>query len=153
MRYVSTSIIHRPERQHPLWRALWGLVTLGFWGVFLYLWWPLLTLILWALGLRLAFLQLQLPADPQGAFVLRQLLLIACACMVVLLAWAEYNRRRFQDRDQRRRVPALPKEQIARGLGASAQLAARLSTARIATVQLDEQAIPRQARLGAGLDG
>ena len=57
MKYDSR-LIRKPYAQGPLRRAVWGFVTAAFWGLYIYMWLPLVTLVLWLLGVRTAFFEI-----------------------------------------------------------------------------------------------
>ncbi|WP_024888759.1 poly-beta-1,6-N-acetyl-D-glucosamine biosynthesis protein PgaD [Luteimonas huabeiensis] len=147
-RYDSR-LIHKPERQQIAHRTLWGVVTLAFWGFYLYLWVPLLTLLSWLFGARLAWLQLYRQEQQVDTFVLVALPLICAACAIALIAWAEYNRFRFADKERRAPQAAATLDEVAQGLGVDVELARRLSRARIATLAMDDRARPVDVRIDA----
>lgn len=98
-------IIDKPEAQQRSQRIAQGLLTVGFWCVFLSLLRPLLALIGWLVGIRLFTYEM---IEQDGGRVLMGTLrdygLVVLLLAVVLRSWAWYNHRRFAGRDQRRRT-------------------------------------------------
>lgn len=135
-------LIQKPHRQAPGRRAAWGVVTVGFWLFYLSLWAPLVTLIAWGLGINLAWLHLYEHRQQLDPFLMIALPLMALACAVVLITWAEYNRRRFRGRERRQPVPDIAIEKIAHDLGGSDALVAGLATSKSVILHMDDQARP-----------
>ena len=98
--------IRKPHRQPRFQHTAWGFVTLAFWGFYFYLWAPLVTLLSWLIGGQLAWQQLYERQNQLDPYVLVALPLMLLCASVLLIGWAEYNRVRFQGRENRR-APAL----------------------------------------------
>jgi biofilm PGA synthesis protein PgaD len=102
-------IIERPERQSSRQRWLYGVMTLGFWLIYIYLWLPLITLAGWTFGVWRGYDILVLA---EGFRAFRTLLVWYGLGIGVftgsLVLWAGYNIVRFRGVD--RRQPALPLE-------------------------------------------
>lgn len=141
MKYDSR-LIRKPYAQPRLKRAAWGFVTVAFWGVYLYLWLPLVTLILWLLGIRTAFFELYTRDHQIEPFVLLSIPLIAALCAVVLISWAEYNRWRFAAKDRRGVQRDVSREEVADRLGANSQLAQQMGNAKVVLLHMSEEAEP-----------
>lgn len=136
----SQVLIYAPERQSPMQRNLYGTITFVAWAVYFYLILPLLTLLLWAAGLRGSYVQLWLPEagfDPTLAITLP---LIALGCAIVLIGWAEFNRAKFQDNERRSQIEDAAQADVATELGVEPAMAIELRNARIATLRMDESA-------------
>lgn len=142
MKYDSR-VISRPQAQPLVARTLWGLVTAAFWALYLYLWLPLVTLLLWLLGIRVAVLELYLREHRLEPFLLLSLPLLAVIAACVLTGWAELNRWRFAGRDKRSPTPPVRLEQIAAALGASMPLAQALQQGKVMTLEMTDEAVPR----------
>lgn len=140
----DSRLIQRPHEVPAAQRTFWGMVTLAFWALYLYLWIPLITLVAWFLGIRQGWIQLYRTENQIDPFVVVALPLICVVCAVLMITWGEYNRRRFRNKDRRSALPEASHAQVAGGLGAPAELGERLSQARIATIILDENARPIQ---------
>ena len=142
---MTPPIINLPQRQGRGRRTMFQMLTAVAWVGYLYLWLPLLTLIAWALGLRTAFMLMYQNQHGVEPFLLLALPLIAVACGIVLLGWAEYNRARFGGEERRRPMPSVDDAEVALGLGADVATADTLRNGRIVLLTLDEQARPTLA--------
>lgn len=109
-------IIEKPEAQQRGQRIAQGLLTVGFWCLFLSLLRPLLALVGWLIGIHLFTHEM---IEKDGGWVLlgtlRDYGLVVLLLAIVLRSWAWYNHRRFAGRDQRRKtMPPISLEAIAR---------------------------------------
>lgn len=141
----DSRLIQKPGIQRPLPRTLWGVVTGAFWLVYLYLWMPVLTLVLWLLGIRTVASELYLRTHEVDPFLMLILPATAGGVVALLLVWAEYNRWRFAGRDaeRRSRLADVSLDEVAKSLGASAEVAQALNAGRISVLHMDPQhAIP-----------
>ena len=110
-------VIHRPERQHPARRLLFTTATLMAWMAWISLWLPLATLLAWALGVRLGYVEMVVREHGHGGQDFAKLLMLAGLCAVVMLAWSSYNYLRFAHLDRRRQSRAVERRAIAAALG------------------------------------
>ena len=55
---MKTLIIDRPGLQTARQRLLFGSMTIAFWALWIYLWLPILALIGWALGFKIAYYEM-----------------------------------------------------------------------------------------------
>ncbi|QWP75889.1 poly-beta-1,6-N-acetyl-D-glucosamine biosynthesis protein PgaD [Lysobacter sp. K5869] len=141
----DSRLIQKPGSQHPVPRTLWGVVTGAFWLAYLYLWMPVLTLVLWLLGLRTVASELYLRTHEVDPFLMLALPATAAAVVALLLVWAEYNRWRFagNDAERRTRLPDVTLDEVAQGLGASAEVAQALNAGRVSVLHMDpNHAVP-----------
>ncbi|BAV98597.1 poly-beta-1,6-N-acetyl-D-glucosamine biosynthesis protein PgaD [Lysobacter enzymogenes] len=141
----DSRLIQKPGSQHPLPRTLWGVVTGAFWLAYLYLWTPVLTLVLWLLGLRTVASELYLRTHEVDPFLMLALPATAAAVVALLLIWAEYNRWRFagDDAERRTRLADVSLDEVAQSLGASAEVAQALNAGRVSVLHMDpNQAVP-----------
>lgn len=109
-------IIHKPERQDRGHRLLQGVLTAGFWLLFLSLLRPVLALVAWLVGLQIFTHEM---IDKNGGRALLEALwdygLVLLTIALVMRTWAWYNRRRFAGMDRRRKpVEPMSLETIAR---------------------------------------
>lgn len=141
MKYDSTCI-HNPSAQPALQRTAWGFVTAAFWLFYLHLLMPLVTLVLWAMGIRTVFSELYLRESHIEPFLVFVLPVLACACAALLIGWAGYNRARFGGVERRQRATNVSRDDIALALGANALVSAGLAEAKIGVLHMDERAIP-----------
>jgi biofilm PGA synthesis protein PgaD len=140
-------IIHLPDRLGRSRRLAYGAVTASVWMAYFYLWAPLLTLLAWFVGLRTAYLRLYLAQNAVDPFLLAALPLIALVCAVLLIGWAEYNRARFGNADERRRRRTVPEQEVDSRMGAAEQMGVLLRHSRVAMVSLDQHAKPIAVRV------
>ncbi len=141
MKHDST-YIQNPSAQPALQRTAWGFVTAAFWLLYLYLLMPLVTLLMWALGVRTAVSELYLRDSHVDPFLLVVLPVVAMTCAALLIGWATYNRARFRDRERRSHIDNVTREEIAGGLGAEASVSLALSEAKICILHMDDAANP-----------
>lgn len=83
-------------------KLLYGFLTVVFWGLWLYLWMPLITFVAWLLGLD-AFITHMV--NLEGYRGLKQLLAVYSMVIVILggslVIWALYNWMRFHGKERR----------------------------------------------------
>jgi biofilm PGA synthesis protein PgaD len=116
MRALSPFIICHPERQSGVQHTMFSALTLSVWAVWLYLWLPLITTILWMVGIRWAYIQVFRGSRGVSLWVI---LWILIATSVILGSWSSYNHFRFARKAQRRQVQALAKSAIGKSFGIS----------------------------------
>lgn len=147
---MNPPIIDHRDRLPKGRRGAAHLATALAWGLYAWLWLPLVTFVAWIVGLRTAYVRLYLDEQAVDPFILLALPVIALLCALLLIGWAEYNRARFSGNDRRRKIKDAEQERVDAGLGATAELARRMHGARIVTVALDEDARPVAAIVGRG---
>jgi len=140
---IDSHLIRVRRAQPSLQRTLWGAVTFVFWLLYVYLWLPALTFVLWVFGLYGAYGELYARSDRIDPFLLLVLPLVALTAATVLILWAEYNRARFTGRERRAEHAIVPIEDIARDLCAGPGVQTVLATARISVLHMDERACPQ----------
>jgi poly-beta-1,6-N-acetyl-D-glucosamine biosynthesis protein PgaD len=141
----DSRLIQKPGAQPALPRTLWGMVTGAFWLIYLYLWTPVLTLVLWLLGIRNVASELYLRKHEVDPFLMLALPATAGVVVALLLIWAEYNRWRFAAASSERRGTqrSVALEEVARALGASSEVAAALNAGRVSVLHMDpNHAVP-----------
>ena len=142
---IDLRLIHKPEEQSRARRTVWAVVTGIFWLIYAYLWLPLVTLVLWVLGVRTAAFELYMREHAVEPFLLIALPLIAILATVIMGGWAEYNRARFGGTDRRHRPDNIPTDIVARDLGANEVVAAAMASAKIIMLHMDDNARPVSA--------
>ncbi|RDS86573.1 poly-beta-1,6-N-acetyl-D-glucosamine biosynthesis protein PgaD [Dyella psychrodurans] len=131
-------IINRPERQKPLQRATFALITMIAWTFWVSLWLPLLTLIAWLLGLQDIYIKLGLGHPFQAVENFDLVLGVACVCALSLGAWAFYNRMRFAGKQRRHANRVIDVHEMAPALAASVDTASQLRVSRRSTIYFTE---------------
>lgn len=91
---VWPPLIRRPLAQRRSYRRFYQLATLVAWGGWLYLFVPLITLLLWLSGLRTAWTQAPV-ADRAGGGDVQSIAIAALISAFALIVWGELERRRF----------------------------------------------------------
>ncbi len=140
---TERQLIDNPGNQAPAQRTMFGVLTAIAWVVYAYLWLPLVTAVVWYLGLKSAYIELYLQDHRIDTFLVLVIPLIVLVVALVLLGWAEYNRMRFQNRDDRRMIADnVSLDDMAHGIGATAAFAQQLQQTRNSVVHMSEAAVP-----------
>lgn len=130
----------------PVRRRLFAALTLAAWTGFALLMAPLVTLLLWVAGLATAYDATILRVDEVDHALLGGTVLASATLAVVLLVWADAQRRRFQGVERRRRTPDATTAEIALRLGASPEVAAVLRAGQVVSLAMDGDGAPVAAR-------
>jgi len=131
-------VIQRPERQRPLQRALFGVITVIAWIAWASLWVPLLTALAWAVGLGDIYVQLNLGHPLQSSGDLDIVLYSALVCVTVFLSWSRYNHWRFSGRQKRRGNNPVGLADVAKRIGASLDTAEAMQAQRRSVVHFSD---------------
>ena len=98
-------IIDRPTLQTSRQRMLFGSMTVLFWALWIYLWLPILALIGWYLGVKIAYTEMVVKNGFSGLVHLLGWYIAVIAIMgATLLIWAYYNFARFRQVSRRKRI-------------------------------------------------
>jgi biofilm PGA synthesis protein PgaD len=131
-------IIDRPSLQSLRQRVVYGSVTLVFWVLWIYLWLPLLALVGWVLGIRIAYSEMVIR---NGFAVLQGRIgnwfVVVAWLGGALLLWAYYNLARFHGSQRRRPRPAVTRAEQARHYGIAPAELARWTDSRRLVVHHD----------------
>lgn len=144
---ADRQVIYLPHRQHRAKRTFYGVMTLVAWVVYAYLWLPLLTLVLWVVGVRLSYIELYLRDQRLDAGLLVTLPLLLLACATLLIGWAEYNRLRFRGHERRLAQIDVENIEVALALSAPPALGAALLDAQRAVLTMDPEGRPLAIRM------
>jgi biofilm PGA synthesis protein PgaD len=131
-------MIQRPERQSPVQKAVFSVITVIAWLFWAFLWLPLITLVAWAFGLRNAWLQLRVLESVRKGGDINVVLVAAIVCAVVFTAWSGYNRARFSGKQKRLGNHPVGVEATARAIGASTEDAVSIQAHRRAVVSVSD---------------
>jgi biofilm PGA synthesis protein PgaD len=123
MRINSPLIISHPERQSDTQHALFGALTVSIWVLWIYLWLPLITGILWIVGIRWAYVQVFKGSRGVSLWVI---VWILGAVIVAVAYWSSYNNIRYAGRTQRRHAKAVSKTMIGQKFGVTGDALYRL---------------------------
>lgn len=137
-------IDHMPNRS---WWRRWLHVSIAAmgWGIYAYFWLPVITALAWWVGVRHFLFNVSPHPSAQDPYLLMKLLVIALSCATTLVAWAEYNRRRFAYITQRQPKQPVCDTQVAHRLGANLEISNVLKTSRICWVETNQKAQPISA--------
>jgi biofilm PGA synthesis protein PgaD len=138
----SLRVISRPQSQPRVRRTLYGMATLAIWMAYVYLWLPLITLFAWLVGLRTTYLEVYLSQHRIDPALLLLLPTIALCCALLLIGWAEYNRRRFGQLDRREPQDDVSNVEVAGALGATTGLAIQLRDSNRCVLKMDAHGRP-----------
>ncbi|MEM7252109.1 MAG: poly-beta-1,6-N-acetyl-D-glucosamine biosynthesis protein PgaD [Pseudomonadota bacterium] len=101
-------VIDRPDRQSLGQRYGHLALTVMFWAIWLYLWLPLITLVMWGLGIH-RFYDRMVFLEGYRVFleniVLYQSVIVAIG--VIYIGWALWNNLRFKDIERRKATPLI----------------------------------------------
>jgi len=115
---ASELIIDQPHLVRPGQKATALGVTLLFWGMLLYLWQPLISLVAWGFNIRLFHSHMIILGGYQALVdqLLPYALVIACLGTALLL-WARLQQWRFSGEDRRRASPEVTPAAMAEHFG------------------------------------
>jgi biofilm PGA synthesis protein PgaD len=131
-------IISRPERQKPFQRAIFTVITMLAWTLWVSLWLPLITLVAWLLGLQDIYVKLGLDHPFRAANDLGLVLHVAVMAALSLGAWAFYNRVRFAGKQKRRANRFVELAEMAPALEASINTAQQLRASRRSVIHFND---------------
>jgi biofilm PGA synthesis protein PgaD len=108
----SGLVIEQPELQPRTQRAIYGAVTAVAWVVWAYLWLPLVTLIAWYFGVRAFIREIVIP--DRVTLLLTGVTYLAVIAVLggALLAWSQYNLRRFGGAERRLEPRPIEREEV-----------------------------------------
>jgi biofilm PGA synthesis protein PgaD len=142
----TTVIFDRPDLQARRHRWAYSTLTLLAWGIWMYLWLPVVTLVAWYLGVRTFIREMVIP-DPRamGALALAYLVVVVMLG-AVLVVWSQYNLRRFRGQDRRRASPPVSDEEVAHWFQISPEMLEGFRSTGSLTLKHDEEGKILEAR-------
>lgn len=136
---LKSPIIERADLQTRGQRTLYGVLTVGFWLFWIYLWVPVLALLAWLLGVQQAYeYMVVLEGWRSVAQMLGFYALIILLLGGALLAWAGYNILRFGGADKRTAPLPVTTVDIGRHFGKEEKSVARWQSERRLYVAHDD---------------
>lgn len=132
-------IIEHPERQRPLQRATFAIITMVAWTLWISLWMPVLTLIAWLLGMQNAYKQLGLVHPLHAVGDLRLIVMVAAVSALSIGTWSQYNRIRFSGKQKRRANRPVDVVDMAPVLAASIDTARYLRAGRRSVIHFTDE--------------
>ncbi len=138
MKHETKHIIDNPGSQAGVWRKTDLLITAIAWGLWVYLAMPLVTLLMWAIGIRLLVVQQVMLEGYRGLLsVVGYYIAGAMAIGLVLMLINIQNRRRFRGKDRRAFAKESSAEDIAQQFGVPSEFIDKMRNAKIATVDIE----------------
>lgn len=143
---MKAQLIIENRKQPPLQKTIMGTLTLFAWIFFFYLFMPLITLMLWFMGVKTAYIEIYQRNNSFDTVLLYTLPVIALICGIILLLWAEVNRYRFSGEDRRKAPDVVTLEDMAQTLNAPIGVAKEMQSSKIIVLKMDDSANPYQAQ-------
>lgn len=109
-------IIYHPEWQSTTQRLTSGTLTVIAWTVWMYLWTPFISAVLWVVGIHLVYTQLIQGLSMRSVCFI---MLIVLLCSIIVASWASYNYMRFAQKTSRLRVQVVPPQIVGKAFGVS----------------------------------
>jgi biofilm PGA synthesis protein PgaD len=133
-------IISQPERQTWKQRLTSDTLTGIAWAIWLYLWLPALSAILWILGIRLTYIHIVRAAD-KGSLL--AIFVIAALCNVIVTIWSKYNYTRFVGKMRRCGAETVSHEVVAKSFGQThPETLLLILQERCLTIHFDDAGVP-----------
>jgi biofilm PGA synthesis protein PgaD len=148
-------LIQRPERQTPVQKLTFAIITMLAWTFWVSLWLPVITLVAWLLGLQDAFTKLGLAHPLHSAGDLGIILIAGLACALTFGSWSFYNHQRFSGRQKRRGNQPFGVAETAKAIGASVHTAEQLQSSRCLTIHFTHEGhmyLPSNKPASASID-
>lgn len=102
-------IISNPQRQSLAQHLTSRSIATIAWGLWIYLWLPVLSAAFWLLGLHITYKSIVRAPNQSSLFILLVLVLM---CNIVVSSWASYNYIRFVNKSRRRSSGAVSHEAV-----------------------------------------
>lgn len=132
-------IIERPGLQSRLQKYGQISIAVVMWVLWLWLWLPVLTLILWALGINLVFTEFIIDEDwLEVLFTLFNFFNSVLFIVGVQYLWSLYNLLRFRNKVRRRDTKPLSVEEVAEDNGYSIEFVKSAQMAEVLNLSHDE---------------
>ncbi|WP_133479019.1 poly-beta-1,6-N-acetyl-D-glucosamine biosynthesis protein PgaD [Cognatilysobacter segetis] len=119
-------------------RTVHGVLTLIAWGLYAYLWLPLLTVLAWVLGIRTSFIELYMRNNRVDNQIFLVIGVLALVATLLLVGWAEWNRHKYGGQDRRAAPRHVDANDVAESLFAPIDVSQRLTRAKSATLQMGD---------------
>ena len=135
--------IDAPELLTPRERTRDTLMTAGMWGVYLYLWVPLISLLAWLLGFEFAYdVMVRAGGARELVGVLQTYAGVIFVIFVVVTVWSLSNRARYRSHNRRHAGPTVPDESMADYFRVDAATLRQLRTTRRIELSFDADGRP-----------
>lgn len=138
-------IIDDPQRQKPIKRYFYALITLLAWVIWSALWLPLVTLVAWSFGIHTSYVELVLREHGRGAQDLWIVAAIMIVCTLIEISWSLYNQYHYGQLRRRLERPLVDSSDIAIALHVQQATALKMRDARNMTlIFLDDNSVTDQ---------
>jgi poly-beta-1,6-N-acetyl-D-glucosamine biosynthesis protein PgaD len=107
-------IISRPERQSWQQRITSRTLSGMAWGIWLILWMPVISTLLWIFGARVTYVHIIRAPDERSLLLI---FLIMFVCNMIVSSWSSYNYIRFAKKGRRRGAPPVSHENVGKLFG------------------------------------
>ncbi len=138
--YPENLIISRPDLKS---RALLfgeGILTVLFWGFWVYLWLPLISVIAWLLGFRILYIHMVELGGFDGFLQQLDTFSIGIGLLSGSLAlWSLYNLKRYGSYNRRNKVEWTDMEKLAADFSLTTREVSEIQQAKIVSFHFDEQ--------------
>jgi biofilm PGA synthesis protein PgaD len=132
-----------PEALTPRERARDTLITAVLWGVYLYLWVPLVSLLAWALGFEFAYDVMVRAGGARDLLpILQEYAVVVSIILSAFTIWSVSNRLRFKHMTRRSRRTPVSDQSLAEYFNVSIDLIVSMRTHQILRVSFDEEGNP-----------
>lgn len=139
------AVISAPHHVPPLRKGLFAGLTLVAWSAFAWLVAPVLTLVLWLLGLATAYGETARWLGHVDGSLLAGIASTSFPLALALLAWAATERRRFAGADRRNRPVDASAGDVAAALGVAREVAGVMRSGKVVVLHLDACGPPVRA--------
>lgn len=130
-------IIYRPDLLSARHRVMFSGITLFAWGIWAYLFLPLISALAWWVGME-TFASYMLDPDDRGYFVTLTIYLIVIAgAGLVIIAWSRYNQLRFQGQDRRGAMPPVSNDMIQARFRVDRETLEQIHASKVMVLDLD----------------
>jgi biofilm PGA synthesis protein PgaD len=132
-----------PEALTPQERARDTLITAVLWGVYLYLWVPLVSLLAWALGFEFAYDVMVRAGGARDLLpILQEYAVVVSIILSAFTIWSVSNRLRFKHLTRRSRRTPVSDQSLSEYFGVSIEQINSMRTHQILRVSFDEEGMP-----------
>lgn len=137
-------IIYRPDLLPPRHRVMFSGITLVAWGIWVYLFLPLLSVLAWWLGVEI-FASYMLDPTDRGYFVtLTFYLIVIAGAGLIIVSWSRYNQLRFRGQDRRAHTPPVSPEMVQARFRVDAQTLEQIHASKVMVFDLDKDGVIRE---------
>lgn len=137
-------IIYRPDLLPPRHRVMFSGITLVAWGVWAYLFLPLISALAWWAGAEM-FASYMLDPDERTYFVtLTMYLIVIAGAGLVIFTWSRYNQLRFQGQDRRAHTPPVSQDMIQARFRVDADTLNQVHSSKVMVLDLAEDGTIRE---------